>query len=448
MKKIICVTLIGIQFANAMNLAVLRKNSELYSVEKATASSEEVKLQIQSLRKKLFSSSVNYSSLQDLAKIKTDVKSDNSMNLLSFSSLIKGELKLTADRISSMEKYQAPVLITSTASVEKLRRDKRNYESEVCNVDMNRTAEGLSIKLLTMAIDSKNKANEINSQSMDLGNKLLEVIRKAPTFQGKDLTHLFGDLKKVEIFDGIIRELHFSRADLTVEISLPMLITLRTGMDNYYLKALNCLLDYFKEQEFLFQKKLDFMGNSPNSVVNFMLEYDKIAKASQGQAINKEDLKEKLNSLDIPELTYNKRIKKFYEGKKFSSLSEEKSFLSLRLDRIRGFIGYLESKVKNSEKVHQRISKMTKEQQNYLIDLFIQLQGENIMSSIDKEVIINELKSNKTTIDKNSLNVTFAYQTLISDQIASLSQFLDNEKNQESLTLKDRNILMQIKAKN
>lgn len=34
-----------------------------------------------------------------------------------------------------------------------------------------------------------------------------------------------------------------------------------------------------------------------------MLEYDKIAKASQGQSINKEDLKEKLNSLDIPELT-------------------------------------------------------------------------------------------------------------------------------------------------
>ena len=252
MKNIFIATLLISQSTLAFNIEKSRSNSNYYTSETKAQSESEIQQLVQGLRLSLGTSN-NIITPEMQASI-NDEALNNKGNDLSFSNEIKSSITRSANRLSFADKYQAPVLIESTVSISDLKTNKKAYQEMICNIEMSKTADQLTASLISMTIAAHTKQveNQIspaaeNKKSEALKKEITDFIKKAPRYKDKDITHLLGELKKIEITDGTVRELHFFRNNLTLEVSFSMLITLRTGMEIYYIQALNCLIDYFNE---------------------------------------------------------------------------------------------------------------------------------------------------------------------------------------------------------
>jgi hypothetical protein len=425
--------------AYAINLEDQRANAKIYSAKDAQDANAEVGSLILNLRKKLGTeNNVLPASIKALIK---NPANNNTENRLSFSASIKRFINKSAERLSIAEKYQAPVKIDSAVSISKFRQQKKEYESSISLIDIAKDADELTTGLVTLAERDRaetkpEKAAEVSK--LEVGKEILAYIEKAPQYFGKQITRLIGELTSVEIVDGNVREIHFSRAGVTIEFSLSMLATLRSGEDLNYIKALEHTIDYFNEQNFIFQKRLEVL-DSPLAAaieqkVNHLIETLKTYEVSDWE------IKKAIATSENPDVIYSRKLSKFLEGKTFANAASEKEFLQKRINRIRSFMPYLHKQYDNSIRVHNRLVKLTVEQQNYLIDLFLQLQGKNILVSTDSVTIEKQLKANKALFDNDAF-VSIEYGRLIADQINNLSIYLDYEKVQKQSRIADQKVL-------
>lgn len=428
----------------ASNMMDLRSNSQIYSPKVQQSSKKEASDLISDLRKKLGTEKNNLP--PNILSLINNKDLSNSTNRLSFSAVLKSFINRSAQGLSMAEKYQRPVYIESMVSLSKLKSDKKAYHNSICLQNINSDADALTTALVTLAESSRKNSSESlanSTKSLDAANSIISYIENAPQYKGKNIRKLIGDLTAVEIVDGIVREIHFSRNNLTLQFSLNMLSTLRSGNDSYYIQSLECYIDYFQEQEHLFSTRLDQL----NSILDFSAVADQLKKIKEQAINNFEVLKEintKLNGLsDNTDVMFLTKLTKFYEGNVFKNTTEEKSFLEKRVNRIRSFKDYLKAQYSNSLNVHQRLEKLTLEQQNYLVDLFLQLNGENVLTSIDSDSIFAQLKTNPNFIDQDA-QIGVDYARIVTEQINKLSAYLDYEKSQLELRAKDSQILKRL----
>lgn len=425
--------------AYAINLEDLRSNGKIYSTKDAQEANKEVDDLVLNLRKKLGTEGNTLP-----ASIKALIKNpanNNTENRLSFSAGIKRFVNKSAERLSIAEKYQAPVKIDSAVSIDKFRQQKKEYESSVSLMDIAKDADELTTGLVTLAErDRANaKTDKKNTVSkLEVGKEILAYIEKAPQYIGKQITRLIGDLTSVEIVDGNVREIHFSRAGTTIEFSLSMLATLRSGEDTNYIKVLEHTIDYFNEQNFIFQKRLEILESPIASA--FENSLNKLLETLKSYSVSDWEIQKAISTSENAEVIYTRKLEKFMERKKFTNSASEKDFLQKRINRIRSFAPYLHKQYVNSINVHNRLVKLTLEQQNYLTDLFLQLQGRNILSSADSVTVEKQLKANKSLFDNDAF-VSIEYGRLVADQVNNLSIYLDYEKVEKQSRLADQKVL-------
>lgn len=448
MKQLITImsTLICGFSSHAANLMDIRTNTQIYSGKSQQDAKDETANLILGIRKKL---GTDKNTLPENIKALINNKDlSNSGNRLSFSSVLKRFVNKSAQRLSIAERYQTPVYIESTVSSSILKDAKRKYQNSICLQSINTDADELTTALVTLAEENRKQKNVLqsvgtNAKSLVAANSILSYIESAPQYNGKNIRRLIGDLTSIEIVDGVIREIHFARNNVKLQFSLNMLSTLRSKSDLYYIRSLECYVDYFTEQEHLFTKRLRQMTAHIN-LSGLSKQIDEIkSKAARNLNISKE-IQAKLNSeTENKDIAYLNKLNSFYEGKTFSDNAKEKEFLEKRVNRIRSFKSYLTEQYKNSVNVHIRLEKLTTEQQNYLVDLFLQLNGENVLSSADSNAILNALKAKPAVLDQDS-QIGVDYARLVTEQINTLSSYLDYEKNQAELRGKDSQVLQNL----
>lgn len=183
------------------------------------------------------------------------------------------------------------------------------------------------------------------------------------------ITDILGDLHDVEMVDGYVSGLFFKNLE-EVDVNLSMLLTFRAGEDSHYVHLLDCIGEYIRNSKESYEKDIE------------------AAKDGKTVAIAKENVPLMTNVLAFVTHTYQE-----------------------------------------SQAVHEYMSALSKAQQNLLIDLFLQLNANDIPAASEIEALktywvklAEESKESKTKL------VDFLYYVNRHEQLQRLEDKLYDEK--------------------
>lgn len=437
-------------FFVAVTLQVHAKNLDQYRIQiggqkSLKKSNDDVQTMVAALRQKLGTSSTSISS----TILNYNLKEISTRNRVSYNTYVKNILQGSLDRLSQEEKYQSPVAIDDTFSIEKLVYAKENIKRANCiqgflgEGDKKKSIDSFLQEFLGLVRDSKKTESAIKSSGvMSAYVKLLQAeIAKFGFVEQK-----LGTVSGVLVTDNVVKEILLNVNGLSkpLQLTLSMLITSRTGEDKSYLATQRCLLDFLEEQSAVLQFRMRLLNNNveADKMDMFRRKFEKIAAniaEFEGEEKSQKWQAERIRK--DPRAQYLKKIAVYMDGKAFLSntaeqKSEEKKFIEQRLDLVHGVLELMKPKYEASKLINEMMSKLSIGQVNKLIDLFLQLRGNDILSDSEYVSVTDQMFKNSLSkgvdqnidLDVNEAAVDSINYKLQHKQLFQLTKVLDEEQ--------------------
>jgi hypothetical protein len=240
----------------------------------------------------------------------------------------------------------------------------------------------------------------MNASIQKMTNIVATHLQNGPRNElGLGITDILGKVTKVELIDGMVHRVFFGEGERTLPVGLSFILTVRTGEDDVFVRSQELLLDYLKSQKAVFKKRQDNYNqflywdliDSPYYFMNG--EWNKIKAVEArivGSATDKERAQAEVDDMyDMVKMTddnekFFAEMRFFSEGRDFSkNFQVEKEFIDTRLKKDELLIPYLETKVATAKIGNVAMKALTRAQQNYLLDMYLQLRGRDLPTSRD-----------------------------------------------------------------
>lgn len=410
-------------------------------------------LMVNQVRRGLSAKGVRVTGLQLI--LSTSLKQIDSR--ISSSFFFKGQLKGLAEDVLTEIKYGTPVVIDPTMSVTDLERIQGLKEMQFCTEKFNQRLfspqQGSQLDELLISFihqivlpEKKKKkkaksgeARRLSIEELKLVKLLNTYISKGPVNQkGQTIAAIFGNIAQPTMFNNRLRKLIFAHKDVNLydtenlpsdqktSLSLSMLISMRTGQDEAFVRTQRCLLNYFSEQKKLFGQRLD--------------DLEKFRNKPTGREWAKAGISElRPDQVDLAALPKGKEgpylLKYFYEGHPpFSDYPGEKEFLASRLAKLTQALDFLRDRVEGAIAANQKLGQLSREQMDYLIDTFIQLNQDDLPLPDQVGTLQKWARENP---GRKDLQLAYNYYKQMSHDLESLQAFLAEEKEMEAARAKD-----------
>ncbi len=284
----------------------------------------------------------------------------------SYSNYFKMILEKISDRIRSEDVLAPPMAINPAWSAAQAKELLKSQELKKCTQTILGPQRSISESEMTDYVD-KGPGNQ----------------------RAGSITDILGSVRGIESFDGIVREIQFSKeesnfTDLnTTSMTLEMLLGFRLKKDESFVAAQKCLLDFMKEQQDVLnlrwheiqKTKLGLqLQTSLNTRAQFIEEISDKVRAVPAASFDFSKKMEKLASSNRVEF-YARNLRTYQEYRQFSSLASETRFIEQRTRQIKMVRDFLNLKYQGALRASEMLSKLSTEQIDFMIDVFLQLGG-------------------------------------------------------------------------
>lgn len=382
----------------------------------------------------------------------------NDENPIYSSFFFKELLSNASDEMLRSLKYSAPLAIDPSMSVEDLDRKLQLRDNLVCVSALNKKDNEKSFSamdelvtkiMFELALPSeKRKAKvvaNLSKEEKSLVALLQAHLQKAPrNKEGQTITQVLGDTHDLDWFGNRIRYIQFTNEkdrsknselltlDKKIEMSLSMLISMRTRQDEAFVRLQKCLVDYISKQQNSFGLRLETL-RAPRGEKRTSAQLFTAAKLD-GKTITVSDLSKGDQTIDL---------KFFYEGHGgFTSVDTERNFIEDRMLKNHVALRYLKERLAGALRAHLLISKLSTEQLDYLINMFLQLNADDLVTpkqmDVLQDLVMKENKSKQT-------EEAFIYYRQMSRDLLSLEQALKEDAAKEAAKKADLKALEQIR---
>ncbi len=371
----------------------------------------------------------------------------NSNNPISSSFFFKEFLSGASDAVLRSLRYGTPLAIDPSLTIEQYQAKLDQRESHICVAAINQvgyTADGKNSEMDQLL--ARIKKNLSGSSSGGRGQreaapifaeerKIVGLLRahmaQAP---GADqIRRILGEVHDVELFNNRIRRVVFTHeADKSkktetlsnskkVEMQLSMVISMRTGQDEAFVKIQNCVVQYLKAQQVV-------LGNRMGAIKGGRAKTSQQLFAEAGLANVKPSPTQFESVPKAQREAY--QLKYFFEGKSgFATLADEEQFLITRLVKIEDTLAYLQSRLDGALTANRALAQLSKAQMDFLADMMLQLNRDNLPLAGD----VQHLRSASQTADASTAEgkamfEAFVYFRQIARDLSAMSEAMDLEK--------------------
>jgi hypothetical protein len=385
----------------------------------------------------------------------------------SYSNYFKMILEKISDRIRSEEVLAPPMAINPAWSAAQARELLKSQELKKCTQTIlgpQRTISESEMtdydRLLSQMLDraKSSKAKVVENQALDKNqstkyfSSLSDYVDKGPGNQrAGSITDILGSVRGIESFDGIVREIQFSKeesnlTDLnTTSMTLEMLLGFRLKKDESFVAAQKCLLDFMKEQldvlnlrwHEIQKTKLGVqLQTSLNTRAQFIEEISDKVRAVPAASFDFSKKMEKLASTNRVEF-YARNLRTYQEYRQFSSLASETRFIEQRTRQIKMVRNFLTLKYQGALRASEMLSKLSTEQIDFMIDVFLQLGGFDFPS--EEEFAKAQIDFIKALEKRNDIEILADYEFYrnINSLMIELSFHLKAQKMSEEARKQD-----------
>jgi hypothetical protein len=286
--------------------------------------------------------------------------------------------------------------------------------------------------------------DQIISQNRESDQKLISMI-EGYLSGGKN--QVLGKLVAVEYANGVPNRLQFQNGDKVIYASLPMLLTYRLGEDDALLEIQNCLVDYLKEQKEVYSKRVTEISQGAvsqkwtalreylkSSMQQLLGSQQQMMKGAANPTAVQEEIKEiQEQILDRDDLRrYQANLKAFYEGRVFKSTDEELKVIQHRIELINIVVPFLQRKNQGAMVVNSTLKKLSTAQVNRMINMFLLLQGDDILTRGETAKIGSSFQnlpqnSSSDVAQQESLRADFIYYRIVGRQLTDLENLVREE---------------------
>ncbi len=387
----------------------------------------------------------------------------NDDNPITSSFFFKELMSNASEEMLRSLKYATPLAIDPSMSIADLDRKMEVRDNLVCVAALNKRAasdkESSDIdQLITqimfkLALPSEKRKEKIvaasNKEELALAKLLQDHLQKAPrNKEGKTITQVIGDTHDLDWFGNRIRFIQFTEekdhsknsellsSDKKIEMSLSMLTSIRTRQDEAFVRLQKCLVGYLTAQQNAFDLRLDAL-KAPRGEKKTSAQLFKDAKISD-KAINAADL----SKSDVNLAT---QLKFFFEGHTgYSSLDAERNFIEDRMLKNHVALRYLKERLAGALRAHLLLSKLSTEQLDYLINMFLQLNADDLVTPKQMEALQALVMSNNKS---QATEEAFIYYRQMSRDLTALNLALIEQADKATAKSKDLKELEQIRPR-
>lgn len=273
-----------------------------------------------------------------------------------------------------------------------------------------------------------------------------EHVRRGPrNAQGKTIEQILGPVQDLDLFSNRVRNVFFVEGlakdtssdtigyDKKIALSLSMLVSIRTQQDEAFLRLQASLIEYLTQQKEAFALRL---GSIQTGDAKPSAEWFKELKIGSSTP--------SIYSLDnVPSSQFEAyRLSYFFEGHapfvSFDGENGEREFLAHRLGKIEAVLPFLKKRLYGAAKAHDALSQLSTQQIDYLIDMFLQLNRDDLPVPSKMETLKFAILDNQQDVSLlNNLN----YYRQVSRDLESLKAFLREESLRAKSKLEDLQII-------
>ena len=318
-----------------------------------------------------------------LAKLKASAL-DYGDPALSSSFYFKQMLAETSDLLLNDLKYQTPVAIDPTMTVEDLKKIQaaRNVDITIAAIQKKMGAEQLLGEIMFKFAKAKGEAPgaALSPAEIEAAQLISNYLAQGPNAK-ESILQILGEVHDLQLFAGRVRVVNLTSGkdktkrsdavgfDEKLALSLSMLVSVRSKQDEAFVRLQNGLVDYFSEQKRVLGRRLgDIKGSRAEPSRSLFARLQLTDKAISLADILKVEESQ----------TEAYRLRYFLECNIFDDLKSEQEFIEKRLARIQGALPYLESRLAGALRANLLVSKLSRSQQDFLLDMFVQMIADDI----------------------------------------------------------------------
>lgn len=291
-----------------------------------------------------------------------------------------------------------------------------------------------------------------------------EHLKKAPqTKDGKSIISYFGEVVAVSTVDGYVQRLRFKNLhNGDIPVPLTALLSYRMGKDSLFIATQQHIIDYLSRQSDFLGRRYYFLTN-PSIIDKFSTLID----GEEKQTIQLIKDNPELQASGMSEFVKSKSAKEnfkrlynyFYENETSIGAANELEFLKRRLGEIEDVLPFLKSKQVDAIEVNQYFAKLSTEQMDYMIDMYLQLRGGDILSPEESVIFdrdfaeyqkirvesVKEADVTKKEIAqqelRNALLADYQFYYTLNTEISAFNIWLDEAKRFKEGSDQDLNLI-------